>query len=108
LPDDVHLRSLISRLKREAADIIVDASVSDHRVNIQAMEQKLGVLENTYIDLKHTVLNAGARGQVSMIIMDAQLQQAFIIRRMAKQIKKAVSNYPEILAITGVKTVPGQ
>ena len=108
LPDDEHLRSLISRLKREAADIIVDASVSDHRVNIQAMEQKLGVLENTYIDLKHTVLNAGARGQVSMIIMDAQLQQAFIIRRMAKQIKKAVSNYPEILAITGVKTVPGQ
>ena len=108
LPDDEHLRSLISRLKREAADIIVDASVSDHRVNIQAMEQKLGVLENTYIDLKHTVLNAGARGQVSMIIMDAQLQQAFIIRRMAKQIKKAVSNYPEIIAITGVKTVPGQ
>ncbi|OGT76427.1 MAG: hypothetical protein A2W76_08035 [Gammaproteobacteria bacterium RIFCSPLOWO2_12_47_11] len=108
LPDDEHLRSLISRLKREAADIIVDASVSDHRVNIQAMEQKLGVLENTYIDLKRTVLNAGARGQVSMIIMDAQLQQAFIIRRMAKQIKKAVSNYPEILAITGVKTVPGQ
>jgi len=104
LPDDEVLRNLISRLKGEAADIIVGAGASDHRIDIQVMEQKLEVLENTYIDLKHAVLNAGARGQVSMIIMDAQLQQAFIIRRMAKQIKKAVNNYPEILAVTGVKT----
>lgn len=101
LPDDEQLKSLLSRLKSEAADIIVDTGVSDHRINIQAMEQKLEVLENTYIDLKHTILNAGARGQMSMTIMDAQLQQAFVIRRMAKQIKKAASNYSDILAVTG-------
>jgi phosphate:Na+ symporter len=105
LPDDDHLRSLISQLKFEAAEIINYAGASDHKINIQEMEQKLAILENTYIELKHAVLNAGARGQMSMIAMDAQLQQAFIIRRMAKQIKKAVSNYPEILEITAANNV---
>lgn len=105
LPDDDHLRNLISQLKCEAAEIISLAGVSDHKINIQDMEQKLEILENTYIDLKHTILNAGARGQMSMIAMDAQLQQAFIIRRMAKQIKKAVVNYPEILSITVANNV---
>jgi len=105
LPDDEHLQNLISQLKFEAAGIINTAGARDHKIDIGQMERKLEVLENIYIDLKQAVLNAGARGQMSMIARDAQLQQAFIIRRIAKEIKKAISNYPEILAITAANNV---
>jgi phosphate:Na+ symporter len=100
LPDDIYLQNLVLQLKQEAAGIILHAGAADHKIDFVKMEHELEILENTYIKLKQAVLDAGARGLMDMMVMDAQLQQAFIVRRMAKQIKKAVSNYPEILSVT--------
>lgn len=108
LPDDDKLKDLLMQLKIEAADIIDAADISKQKIDIDGMEKKVEHLEITYSSLKHAILNTGTAGKMSMLSMDAQLQQAFIIRRMAKQIKKAVSNLPQIQKFTSGEPVPDQ
>lgn len=105
LPQDSNLENQLQQLRVDAADIVNSADVKKVQIDIGLLEEKTGKLESTYIDLKHVVLQAGSAGTMSMLSMDAQLQQAFIIRRMAKQLKKAVGNMPEIQKLTGLLAV---
>ena len=101
LPQDLNLENLLQQLRADAADIVNSADVSKVAIDVEALEEKTEKLEGTYNAFKHVILQAGSAGSMSMLSMDAQLQQAFIIRRMAKQLKKAVSNLPEIQMVTG-------
>ena len=106
LPQDINLENHIQQLRIGAVDIVNAGDVSKMKVDIDALEEKTEKMESTYTSLKHVLLQAGSSGSMSMLSMDAQLQQAFIIRRMAKQIKKAVNNLPEIEKLTGEISKP--
>ena len=101
--DAEKVNNLLAQLKIEAVQIISAVKISEDKIDLENLRQKLETLESTYQSLKHAILVAGAKGEISMIIMDEQLQQAFLIRRISKQIVKAVSNLPEILIVSDIE-----
>lgn len=56
--------------------------------DLDTIENQLKIIEDGYDTLKFTVLKAGSEGRLGIVTVDAQMQQANILRRISRQLVK--------------------
>ena len=72
--------------------------------DLPSLQQQLNKLGEIYDSLKLAVLQAGADGRLGMVTVDAQLQQANLIKRLAKLSVKEASRLQQIIELFGIHT----
>lgn len=96
----------VVKLKQDTVSVLRNAMVESLEFNPHKLQQQLDELESDYEVLRLAVLKAGTDGRLGMATVDGLLQQASIIKRIAKQIVKATDRHTQLIAGFGGNGLP--
>jgi len=86
---DENLLQIVNNYKQLCIRLITTVESSAQESDPASMDTQLKTVEKEYDSLKFPILKAGSEGKLGMVTIDAQLQQANILRRIARQSVKA-------------------
>ena len=93
---DEDLLKEINNYKKLCVQLLTIISNAVEHLDYNNMDKQLESIEQEYDKLKFHVLNAGSKGKLGMVSVDAQLQQANLLRRIARQIVKATHRLQDV------------
>lgn len=86
---DENLLQIVNNYKQLCVRLITTVESSVQEADPASMDTQLNSVEKDYDSIKFHILKAGSEGKLGMVTIDAQLQQANILRRIARQSVKA-------------------
>ncbi len=98
---DQQLSDAVAKLKSDTVSILKQATVEAPGFNPEVLSPQLKVLESDYDHLRSAVLKAGAVGSLGMVMVDHLLQEAVIVKRIARQTVKAVARHTVLIVGLG-------
>jgi hypothetical protein len=102
--DKNNILNSLTSLKKDTAFILNNSVLNQVEFDFESLQERFKILENNYDTLRLSILKSGAEGELGMVTIDAQLQQASIIKRIAKQILKVVSRHKLLISDLGVES----
>lgn len=93
---DEDLLQEINNYKKICVQLLTIISNAVEQEAFNNMDKQLETIEQEYDKLKFQVLNAGSKGKLGMVSVDAQLQQANLLRRIARQMVKATHRQQDV------------
>jgi phosphate:Na+ symporter len=103
LTDEKIIESL-SRYRADVVNLIKKANPEEESFSISECELKLDKIQNTYVDVKEILLSAGAELRVPIPVVIDILEQNNRIRRLPRQMVRAMRHLSELSMIASVKT----
>lgn len=87
-PEQEHILQKVVKMKQDAASLLKRSSISKTAFDPKLLQQRYAELEDDYDALKMAFLRAGADGSMGMLTIDNQIDQANLIKRIARQLVK--------------------
>lgn len=94
----------ISRFRAEVVNLMKIANPEEQGYSFSACQLQLDQVQTAYEDVKELLLEAGAELRIPIPVMISTLEQNSLIRRMPRQMVKAMSFLSELSMIAQVKT----
>lgn len=94
----------ISRFRAEVVNLMKIANPEEQGYSFAACQLQLDQVQTAYEDVKELLLEAGAELRMPIPVMISTLEQNSLIRRMPRQMVKAMSFLSELSMIAQVKT----
>ena len=101
---DEDLLKEINDYKRLCVQLLITIGNAADQEAYNNMDNQLEMIEQEYEKLKFHVLNAGSKGKLGMVSIDAQLQQVNLLRRIARQMVKATHRLQDVKVVSNTET----
>lgn len=98
--DDDELEALIVDYKKSLSRFFQDADTKKADFDLEKIKQQLELLEEYYDKIKNKLIKSSAQGKLSVLRMEAAIEQINHFRRMAQRASKAAIRLDETHAYT--------
>ena len=87
-PEQEQIMQKVAKMKQDTASLLKRSMISKPEFDLKLLQQRYAELEDDYDTVKMTLLRAGADGSMGMLTIDNQIDQANLIKRIARQLVK--------------------
>ena len=101
-PEQEQIMQKVAKMKQNAASLLKRGMISKPEFDPELLQQRYAELEDDYDTVKMTFLRAGADGSMGMLTIDNQIDQANLIKRIARQLVKVTRLQSKLTTDLGI------